>query len=93
MVTEVKNTTFDEFLEFPCSFNFKVVGVAHDDLVPQVIATLQKHADANDYSPSIKPSSKGTYHSVTVVVTVTSKEHIELLYTELGKIELVRYVL
>lgn len=93
MVTEVKNTTFDEFLEFPCSFNFKIVGMAHDDLVPQVIATLQQHADANDYSPLIKPSSKGTYHSVTVVVTVTSTAHIELLYTELGKLELVRYVM
>lgn len=93
MAIEVKNTTFDEYLEFPCSFNFKVVGVAHDDLVTQIITTLQQHAQSNDYSPSIKPSSKGTYHSVTVIVTVTSKEHIELLYTELGKLELVRYVM
>lgn len=93
MAVEVKDTRFDEFLEFPCAFNFKVVGLAHDDLVPQVIATVQRHAEASDYSPSVKPSSKGTYHSVTVVVTVTSKAHIELLYTELGKLELVRYVM
>jgi putative lipoic acid-binding regulatory protein len=93
MAVEVKDTTFDEYLEFPCSFNFKVLGIAHEDLVTHVVSTLQKHAQSNDYSPTVKPSSKGTYHSVTVTVTVTSKSHIELLYTELGKLELVRYVM
>ncbi len=93
MVTEVKNTRFDEFLEFPCAFTFKVVGIAHDDLVDHVIATLRQHAEANDYSPKVKHSSKGNYHSVSVTVTVTSKLHIERLYTELGKLELVRYVM
>lgn len=93
MVTEVKNTRFDEFLEFPCQFNFKVLGLADARLVDEVMMVIRQHADAADYSASVKPSGKGTYHSVTVQVTVTSKSHIELLYTELGKIELVRYVL
>lgn len=93
MVTIVKDTSFDAYLEFPCLFTFKIVGVAHDDLVPTVIATLHQHAGANDYAPAIKPSAKGNYHSISVKVTVTSKEHVELLYTELGKLELVRYVM
>ncbi|EIW87889.1 MAG: DUF493 family protein YbeD [Alishewanella agri] len=93
MVTEVKNTRFDEFLEFPCQFNFKVLGLAQEQLVDDIMAVIRQHAEAADYSPTVKPSGKGTYHSVTVQVTVTSKDHIELLYTELGKIELVRYVL
>lgn len=93
MVTVVKDTNFDAYLEFPCQFTFKVVGVAHDDLVPMVIATLHQHAGPNDYAPAIKPSAKGNYHSVSVKVMVTSKTHIELLYTELGKLELVRYVM
>ena len=93
MVNEVKNTKFDEYLEFPCQFSFKVLGLAHDDLVDQVMMVVRQHTDAGDYSPVVRPSSKGNYHSVSVSVTVTSKQHIELLYTELGKIELVRYVL
>lgn len=93
MAHEVKNTKFDQYLEFPCLFSFKVLGVAHDDLVDQVMLVVRQHTDAGDYSPTVKPSSKGNYHSVSVSVTVTSKEHIELLYTELGKLELVRYVL
>lgn len=93
MAHEVKNTKFDQYLEFPCLFSFKVLGLAHDDLVDHVMQVVRQHTDAGDYSPAVKPSSKGNYHSVSVSVTVTSKEHIELLYTELGKLELVRYVL
>ncbi|WP_213995676.1 DUF493 family protein YbeD [Arsukibacterium sp.] len=93
MANEVKDTKFDQYLEFPCQFNFKVLGLAEPELVDAVMSVICRHTDATDYSPSVKPSAKGNYHSVSVKVTVTSKDHIELLYTELGKIELVRYVL
>lgn len=88
----VKNTKFDEYLEFPCQFTFKIMGLSHDSLVDKINHVLQKNAPG-DYSPKVKPSSKGTYHSVTVSVKVTSKEHIEVIYTELGAIDIVRYVL
>ncbi|MED5525196.1 DUF493 family protein YbeD [Gallaecimonas pentaromativorans] len=85
-------TEFDKYLEFPCQFPFKVLGQAHDELVDKVVAVVQEHAPG-DYSPSVRPSTKGSYHSVTVQVTVTSKDHIETLYKALGDIELVKYVL
>jgi putative lipoic acid-binding regulatory protein len=92
MIKPVQNTKFDELLEFPCQMTFKVMGLAEESLPDKIIEVLQKHAPG-DYSPTVKPSSKGTYHSVGVSVTVTSKEHIELLYNELGQIDIVRYVL
>ncbi|WP_286233149.1 DUF493 family protein YbeD [Thalassotalea sediminis] len=85
-------TKFDELLEFPTVLNFKVMGIACDELPDLVVSELQKHTPG-DYSPSIRPSSKGNYHSVSVAVTVTSKEHIELIYKTLNDIEQVRYVL
>ncbi|MDC1255977.1 DUF493 family protein YbeD [bacterium] len=85
-------TKFDELLEFPTVLNFKVMGVACDELPDLIIAELQKHTPG-DYSPKIKPSSKGNYHSVAIPVTVTSKEHIEKIYKTLTAIEQVRYVL
>jgi uncharacterized protein len=85
-------TKFDELLEFPTVLNFKVMGVASDDLPDIVIAELQKHTPG-DYSPTIKPSSKGTYHSLSIAVTVNSKDHIETIYKTLTAIEQVRYVL
>lgn len=93
MSVEVKDTRFDEFLEFPTAVNFKVLGIAEPELVDDIIAVLQQHAKADDYNPQVKPSSKGKYHSVTVVVQVQSKTHMELLYTELGRLERVRYVI
>lgn len=85
-------TKFDEYLEFPCSFPFKVVGYAKPDLVDKVVAVLQQHAPG-EYSPSLKDSGKGNYQSVTVQVTVTSKEHVETLYQALSDIDIVRMVL
>tara|TARA_Y100000588_G_scaffold97447_1_gene105820 strand:+ start:24912 stop:25190 length:279 start_codon:yes stop_codon:yes gene_type:complete len=92
VVKPVKNTKFDEYLEFPCPFTFKVMGLANVSLTEQVLTVMQEHAPG-DYTPKTKPSSKGNYESVTLVATVTSKEHIEVIYTELGSIDDVRYVL
>ncbi|MFT5675531.1 MAG: putative lipoic acid-binding regulatory protein [Paraglaciecola sp.] len=85
-------TNFDQLLDFPCLQTLKIMGVAHDNLPLDVISCLQIHAPG-DYSPKIKPSSKGTYHSLSISVLVTSNEHMEVLYTELAKLELVRVVL
>ena len=85
-------TKFDELLDFPTVLNFKVMGIACDEIPDLIIAELQKHTPG-DYSPKIKPSSKGNYHSVSIPVTVTSKEHIETIYKTLTAIEQVKYVL
>ncbi|SFB92271.1 DUF493 family protein YbeD [Pseudoalteromonas denitrificans] len=92
MVKPVKDTKFDELLEFPCPFTFRIMGLANTNLTDQILVVMQQYAPG-DYAPKSKPSSKGTYESVSLVATVTSKEHIEQLYTELGNIEDVRYVL
>lgn len=86
------NTKFDELLEFPCVFAFKVMGIADPKLMIDVIAVIQKHAQG-DYAPTVKPSSKGTYHSLRIPVTVNSKEQIEAIYSDLNKLKLVRYIL
>jgi len=86
------NTHFDELLEFPCVFAFKVMGVAGPELLSDVITVIQKNAPG-DYAPKVKPSSKGTYHSLSVPVTVKSKEQIETIYNELNQLDSVRYIL
>ncbi|WJG07828.1 DUF493 family protein YbeD [Aliiglaciecola sp. LCG003] len=85
-------TNFDQLLDFPTFQTFKVMGVAHERLPDDVVACLQEHAPG-DYNPTIKPSSKGTYHSISISVKVVSKEHMETIYTELSSLELVRVVL
>lgn len=85
-------TKFDELLEFPCSFPYKVVGSADEALPGKVVEVVQRHVPG-DYSPTVKASSKGTYHSVTIRVTVQSKEQVEALYKELAEIDEVLRVL
>lgn len=85
-------THFDELLDFPCQQTFKIVGLADERLTDVVVACIQIHAPG-DYSPKLKPSSKGKYHSLSVSVKVTSKEHMETLYIEIAKLELVKVVL
>ena len=86
------DTNFDQLLDFPCQQTFKIMGVAHERLTQDVISCLQVHAPG-DYIPRVKPSSKGTYHSISLSITVTSKAHMETLYVELAKLELVKVVL
>ncbi|MGB2427646.1 MAG: DUF493 family protein YbeD [Alteromonas sp.] len=86
------DTRFDELLEFPCYQTFKVMGVADESLPAVVVNRLQQLAPG-DYAPTVKPSSKGNYHSLSLSVKVTSKEHMETIYTELSKLDLVRVVL
>lgn len=85
-------THFDELLDFPCIQNFKVMGVADEQLPIQVITRLQALAPG-DYAPTIRPSSKGNYHALSLAIKVNSKEHMETIYTELAKLDLVRVVL
>ena len=85
-------TKLNELLEFPCSFTYKVMGHAKPELVDQVVEVIQRHAPG-DYTPSVKPSSKGNYHSVSVTINATHIEQVETLYKELGELEIVRMVL
>lgn len=50
-------TKLNELLEFPCSFTYKVMGLAQPELVDQVVEVVQRHAPG-DYNPQVKPSSK-----------------------------------
>lgn len=81
-----------DLLEFPCSFTYKVMGHAKPELPDLVLEVIQRHAPG-DYAPTIKPSAKGNYHSVSVTITATHIEQVETLYKELGEIDIVRMVL
>ena len=80
-------TKLNELLEFPTPITYKVMGQALPELVDQVVEVVQRHAPG-DYTPTVKPSSKGNYHSVSITINAT-----ETLYEELGKIDIVRMVL
>ena len=85
-------TKLNELLEFPTPFTYKVMGLAQPELMDQVIEVVQRHAPG-EYSPTITPSSKGNYHSVSITITATHIDQVETLYEELGNIDIVRMVM
>lgn len=85
-------TNLENLLEFPCDFPFKVVGVTDATFVDQVMVIIQKYVPG-EYAPSVKPSAKGNYQSVSVTIRAENIQQIEGLYEELGAIEGVKLVL
>lgn len=85
-------TKLNELLEFFTFFTYKVMGQALLELVDQVVEVVQRHAPG-DYTPTVKPSSKGNYYLVFITINATYIEQVETLYEELGKIDIVCMVL
>ncbi|NRA72557.1 MAG: DUF493 family protein [Gammaproteobacteria bacterium] len=88
------DTKFDEILDFPCDFGFRIMGLAQADLPDVVNVVFEQHIPG-DYKqlPKVRVSSSGKYHSISYTVRVVSKDQIELLYKELAALDIVRYVL
>lgn len=91
-LADIPQQKLKDLLEFPCSFTFKVVGAAREGLIDDVVSEVQKVVKG-DYNPSLKESGKGTYHSVSITIQAENIEQVEILYTDLAKIEGVRMVL
>ena len=70
MLTINSDAKLKDLLEFPCSFTYKVMGYAKPELPEKVLEVIQRHAPG-DYSPTVKPSSKGNYHAVSVTIQAT----------------------
>lgn len=81
-----------EMLDFPCSFPIKIMGKSDPKLETSIIQTIQ-NIIPGDYHCSSRPSSKGTYQSVTVTVQLQDQQQLEQLYTQLNENPLVRMIL
>ncbi|UVK78235.1 MAG: hypothetical protein FKGGLIKP_00889 [Sodalis sp. Fse] len=85
-------TKLNELLECPCSFTYKLMEIAQLGLVYEVIEVVQCHA-LGDYLPQIKSSNKENYYSISIIITGTYLEQVEILYEEQGNIDNVCMVL
>lgn len=81
---KIESQMSDELLEFPCDFPVKAMGYATPDFEDHVVAVVSRHASlASPRQVRIKESSGGRYLSVTVSIEARSREHLELIYSEL----------
>ncbi|MDY7577255.1 DUF493 family protein [Herbaspirillum sp. RTI4] len=86
--------SLDFLIDYPSDFPIKVMGLQHDAFVETILQLVQQH-DPEFHGGKIehRPSSKGTYLSLTVTVVATSREQLDNLYRALSSHDMVKYVL
>lgn len=84
----------ESLIEYPCAFPIKVMGKAHDNLAPTVLAIVCRHDPAFDgASMEMRASTGGNYVSLTCTITATSRPQLDALYRELSGHPLIKVVL
>ncbi|MBN1956611.1 MAG: DUF493 domain-containing protein [Desulfuromonadales bacterium] len=79
----MKNTRPQDLLEFPCQYQFKAVGLAGERFRRAIIAAVAKYAAISQDAVLSRPSGKGTYQSVSVLVTLHSFQQLTDIYAEM----------
>ena len=80
----------ESLLTFPCEFPIKVMGRSSETFETDVVGIVRKHVpDLPDSAVTSRPSGKGNYVAITVLVNVTSKEQLDNIYLELNAHEAV----
>jgi putative lipoic acid-binding regulatory protein len=72
-------------IQYPVEFPIKIMGRNQPGFAQTVVAIVQRHAP--DFDPTTvqtRPSRKNAYLSLTCVITATSREQLDALYTELS---------
>ncbi|MEI7916431.1 MAG: DUF493 domain-containing protein [Methylophilaceae bacterium] len=88
------NPETETLIEFPCYFLIKVMGETSDDFASVMVNLIQEHEPTFDASKvDMRASSGGRFISLTCNVYVTSKPHLDNIYSVLSKHTLVKYVL
>ncbi|CAA6800324.1 MAG: Unknown protein [uncultured Thiotrichaceae bacterium] len=81
-------------LEFPCDFPIKVAGKTHATFEVRICEIAERHDPAFSADKIRRNQSRtGKYSSVTLGITATSKEQIDMIYRDLKSCELVLWAL
>ncbi|RFF27327.1 MULTISPECIES: YbeD family protein [unclassified Wenzhouxiangella] len=81
-------------LEFPCRWPVKAMVTAGEDSLREVLGVIARHAELpEDRDVRIRPSRHGRYESITVVVEAQSRRHLEIIYTEMRALDVVKMTL
>lgn len=84
----------ETLIEFPCRFPIKVMGEAHAEFLESVEACIARHLpDRESVDVVHRESRAGNYVGVTITLTATSQEQLDILYRALGQCARVRMVL
>lgn len=84
----------ESLIEYPSDFPIKVMGATHEEFAATITSVLVE-LDPTFHSGkmTVRPSAKGNYTGLTVVVRATSREQLDDIYRTLSAHPMVKVVL
>lgn len=84
----------ESLIEYPSDFPIKVMGPTHIDFAATIVALVQGFDPGfHEGKLEARPSAKGNYTGLTVIVRATSREQLDALYTALSAHPMVKIVM
>jgi putative lipoic acid-binding regulatory protein len=84
----------ESLIEYPSDFPIKVMGPTHEEFavtITEVLVELDPTFHAGKMT--VRPSAKGNYTGLTVIVRATSREQLDDIYRTLSSHPMVKIVL
>lgn len=82
----MKKTDAEELLDFPCHYQFKAMGLAGEGFKRAIVAAVDQYVAVPENAVRCRPSGKGTYQSVSVLVTLHNYEQLTAIYAEMRQV-------
>jgi len=74
----------ESLIEFPCQFAIKVMGKSSPEFEALVVRIVRQHvSDLGEGEVKMRPSSKGKFCSLTVMINAKSQQHLDDVYRAL----------
>ncbi|MEA3361920.1 MAG: DUF493 domain-containing protein [Thermodesulfobacteriota bacterium] len=83
----MKKKNAEDLLDFPCHYQFKAMGLSGERFKRAIIAAVDQHVAVPEDSVRCRPSGKGTYQAVSVLVTLHSYEQLTDIYAEIRQVD------
>lgn len=82
------------FMEFPCDFPLKIIGIYSTEFVEKVTVAILNHFPNTPLTNIVsKLSENGNYIAITATIYAIDQVTLDALYYELGKISGIKMVL
>jgi putative lipoic acid-binding regulatory protein len=84
----------ESLIEYPSDFPIKVMGPTHEEFATTIHALVVNHDPSfHEGKMEVRPSAKGNFTGLTVIVRATSREQLDNLYRELSAHPMVKIVM
>jgi putative lipoic acid-binding regulatory protein len=73
----------EQLIDFPCDYTFKAMGVSGEDFSSAILSAVRQFALVSQDAVHIRPSGKGNYQSVSVLVWLENYQQLTDIYARM----------